>query len=119
MFVAYAFVTDPYTAAGLYVVDHMFFALYIAVSTYFQKIADPADIASNAGVSFTINHIAAVLVPAVLGFVWVVSHSAVFLIGAAFAVCSLVLAQNVPRRPAPGNEAVIGKFPQAGLTDAS
>ena len=107
VFVAYAFVENAYVAAGLYVVDHMFFALAIAIKTYFQKIADPADIASTAGVSFTINHIAAVIIPFVLGFVWLQSHAAVFLIGAAFAVCSLVVAQNVPWRPRAGNETVV------------
>ena len=45
----------------------MFFALAIAIKTYFQKIADPRDIASTAGVAFTINHIAAVVLPAALG----------------------------------------------------
>lgn len=61
VFSAYAFVTNPTVAAGLYLADHMFFALAIAIKTYFQKIADPADIASTAGVSFTINHVAAVI----------------------------------------------------------
>ncbi len=111
VFTAYAFVTDPYVAAGLYIVDHMFFALYIAMTTYFHKIADPGDLASSAGVSFTINHIAAVVLPAVLGLVWVVSHSLVFLIGAAIAACSLLLSRNVPSRPGPGNEVVVGRVP--------
>jgi len=110
VFTAYAYVENAYLAAGLYVVDHMFFALYIAMSTYFQKIADPADMASSAGVSFTINHIASVIVPAALGLVWVVSNAAVFLIGTGFAVCSLLLAQNVPDRPSPGNEVRVGKI---------
>ena len=114
VFTGYAFVENAYLAAGLYIVDHMFFALYIAMTTYFQKIADPADLAASAGVSFTINHIAAVVVPAALGLVWVVSDSAVFLIGTSFAVCSLVLAQNVPAEPAPGNEVVVGKVALAG-----
>jgi hypothetical protein len=109
VFTAYAFVDNAYLAAGLYVIDHMFFALYIAMSTYFQKIADPADMASSAGVSFTINHIAAVVVPAALGLVWVSSNAAVFLIGTGFAVCSLALAQNVPSHPAPGNEVRVGQ----------
>jgi hypothetical protein len=109
VFTAYAFVENPYFAAGLYIIDHMFFALYIAMTTYFHKIAEPADLASSAGVSFTINHIAAVVVPAALGLVWVVSNAAVFMAGTAFAICSLVLAQNVPDRPAPGNEVRIGK----------
>ena len=111
VFTAYAFVTDPYVAAGLYIVDHMFFALYIAMTTYFHKIADPGDLASSAGVSFTINHIAAVVLPAALGLVWVVSHSLVFLIGAAIAACSLLLSRNVPSRPGPGNEVVVGRVP--------
>lgn len=113
VFTAYAFVENAYLAAGLYVVDHMFFALAIAINTYFQKIASPEDIASSAGVSFTINHIAAVVIPAALGFVWIVSSSAVFLIGAVFAVCSLLLSQNIPSRPAEGNEVVWGRVQKA------
>ena len=109
VFTAYAFVDNAFLAAGLYVVDHMFFALAIAIKTYLQKIADPADIASTAGVSFTINHIAAVIIPAVLGLVWIVSPGVVFLVGAAFAACSLSLAQNVPAQPARGNEVVFGR----------
>ena len=108
VFVAYAFVENGYVAAGLYVLDHMFFALAIAIKTYFQKIADPADIASTAGVSFTINHIAAVVIPFVLGFVWLQSPSAVFLVGALFAVLSLAMSQNVPLRPRAGHETVLG-----------
>lgn len=109
VFTAYAFVENPYLGAALYVVDHMFFALAIAMATYFQKIADPADLASSAGVSFTINHIAAVVVPAALGLVWISSPAAVFLMGTGFAVCSLLLSQNIPEAPAPGNEVLVGR----------
>lgn len=110
VFAAYAFVADAGIAAGLYIVDHLFFALAIAVKTYFQKIADPADIASTAGVSFTINHIAAVMVPAGFGMLWLVSPPAVFLAGAAMAAASLLLAFNVPRHPEPGHEALLGRL---------
>ena len=109
VFTGYAFVENAYFGAALYVVDHMFFALAIAMSTYFQKIADPADLASSAGVSFTINHIAAVVVPALLGLVWIHSTTAVFLVGTGFAVCSLLLSQNIPLKPVPGNEVLVGK----------
>ncbi|MCR9277286.1 MAG: hypothetical protein NXH85_04885 [Pseudomonadaceae bacterium] len=104
LFVCYALVDNAALAAGLYVVDHLFFALAIAIKTYFQKIADPQDMAGSAGVAFTINHIAAVLVPASLGVVWLWSPAAVFLVGAGFAACSLVCAQLVPRHPVPGSE---------------
>ena len=106
VFTAYAFVTHAMVAAALYIIDHLFFALAIAIRTYFQKIADPADIASTAGVSFTINHIAAVMIPAALGIVWVASPPAVFLSGAAMAAISLFLSLLVPGNPTPGNETI-------------
>ena len=96
VFLSYGVVSNAYIAAFLYVVDHMFFALAIAINTYFQKIADPKDIASSAGVSFTINHIAAIFVPVFLGFLWMYSHSLVFFIGAFFAFLSLLATQFIP-----------------------
>lgn len=97
VFVGYALVEDANIAAGLYVIDHIFFAMAIAIKTFFQKIAEPADIASSSGVSFTINHIAAVVIPAAFGLLWIVSPSMVFYAGAAMAFISLVLAQMVDR----------------------
>ena len=107
VFTAYAFVSVAWLAAVLYILDHVFFALAIAIKTYFQKIADPADIASTAAVGFTINHIAAVLIPAAFGLLWLVSPAAVFLSGAAMAGASTVLALMVPARPAPGAETTL------------
>ena len=104
VFIAYGLVENATLAAFLYILDHMFFALAIAITTYFQKIADPKDMASNAGVSFTINHIAAIVVPALLGLVWMWSHSLVFYIGAIFALLSLIAAQFIPKSPSPDNE---------------
>ena len=112
VFIAYALVENATLAAGLYVVDHLFFALAIAMKTYFQKISDPRDIAATAGVGFTINHIAAVVIPVAFGFLWLVSPASVFLAGAAMAGVSLALAFNVPSRPEPGNEVVIGRIAQ-------
>ena len=106
VFAAYAFVESPLFAAGLYILDHAFFAMAIALKTYFQKIADPRDIAPTAGVAFTINHIAAVFLPVFLGFVWIFSPETVFLAGAAMAFVSLVLARLVPKHPTPGIEAI-------------
>lgn len=104
VFTSYAFVTNVHVAGGLYVIDHAFFAVAIAMRTYFQKIADPADIAPTAGVSFTINHIAAIGIPVTFGLLWLVSPAAVFLAGAAMGVVSLCLARLVPSVPGPGNE---------------
>ena len=70
VFAAYAFVASAWMAAALYVIDNLFFAMAIALKTYFQKIADPADFAPTAGVAFTINHIAAVFIPTSFGIIW-------------------------------------------------
>lgn len=113
VFTGYALVETAEVAAGLYIIDHIFFAMAIAIKTYFQKIADPADIASSSGVSFTINHIAAVLLPVVFGMIWLVNPSAVFYIGVAMAIISLVLSRNIPNMPVPGNEVILGKVKTA------
>ncbi|WP_420586408.1 MFS transporter [Ruegeria sp.] len=100
-------------AAILYVIDHVLFALALALKTYFQKIADPADIAPTAAVAFTINHIAAVFLPALLGLLWVVSPGAVFGLAAAMAMISLLLSLLIPRHPEPGNETILSKYTPA------
>jgi hypothetical protein len=96
-------------AATLYVLDHMFFALAFALKTYFQKIADPGDIAPTAAVAFTINHIAAVFLPAALGYLWIVSPDSVYLLAAAMATTSLCLALMIPRHPEPGQETIFAR----------
>lgn len=93
-------------AAALYVIDHLFFALAFALKTYFQKIADIPDIAPTAAVAFTINHIAAVFLPALLGYLWVTSPGSVFVLAAAMAAVSLLLAMMIPRHPEKGHETV-------------
>ncbi|EJC6863386.1 MFS transporter [Vibrio parahaemolyticus] len=104
VFVGYGLVQTAEWAAALYVVDHLFFALALAIKTYFQKIADPADMASTAGVAFTINHIAAVVIPVTFGMIWLVSPSSVFYIGAGMAAVSWLLSLNIPAKPEEGNE---------------
>ena len=94
-------------AATLYVVDHVLFSLALALKTYFQKIADPGDIAPTAAVAFTINHIAAVFLPAALGYLWLVSPAGVFWLAAGMAGGSLGLALLIPRHPEPGRETVL------------
>lgn len=104
IFTAYAFVEVAWVAALLYIFDHILFAMAIAIDSYFQKITDPADIASTAGVSFTINHIAAVVIPVTFGIIWLYSPPVVFLAGTAMAIVSLLLSRLVPNNPREGNE---------------
>ena len=104
IFTSYAFVDNAMIASVLYILDHIFFAMAIALKSYFKKIADPADFASTAGVAFSINHIAAVILPFVLGFLWIVSPAMVFLTGSFIALLSLLLSQLIPMQPEQGLE---------------
>ncbi len=104
IFTAYAFVESPWIAVLLYVLDHLFFSMAIVIKTYFQKIADPREIAPTASVAFTINHIAAVVLPVFYGMLWLISPAAVFLTGAVLSLGSLLLAQLIPDAPARGEE---------------
>jgi len=104
IFSGYAVVTEPMIAVGLYILDHIFFSMAIAQKTYFQKIADPKDIAQTAGVAFSINHCAAIVLPALYGLLWISSPALVFFTGAGMAGISLILALMVPSKPEPGLE---------------
>ena len=73
------------------------FNFAIAIRTYFQKVADPADIAPSIAVGFTINHIAAVVMPAIGGLLWMVDYRIPFIAGAVFSLVSLLAVQDIPR----------------------
>jgi MFS family permease len=95
IFVAYAYVDSKILVAVLYVLDHVFYNFAMAIKTYFQKIADPSDIAPSMAVSFTINHIAAVVIPAAGGLLWMVDYRIPFLCAAGLAGLSLLFSQFV------------------------
>ncbi len=103
----YIFDWGPWVAGALYILNHLFFALALAIKTYFQKIADPGDIAPTAAVAFTINHIAAVFLPAALGYLWLTSPTTVFFLAAGMAFVSMGLSLLVPRHPEPGHETLL------------
>ncbi len=95
VFVAYAMTESKLIVALLYILDHIFFNFAIAIRTYFQKVGDPRDIAPSMAVGFTINHIAAVFLPAIGGLLWIVDYRIPFFGGAAMAMISLVAVQLI------------------------
>jgi hypothetical protein len=99
IFMAYATTDFKWAVAALFILDHIFFNFSIAIRTYFQKIGDPRDIAPSMAVGFTINHIAAVFLPAIGGFLWILDYRIPFFGGAVMAVISLIAVQkiSVPR----------------------
>ena len=114
IFIFYGIVTTPWVALLLFILDHLFFKLAFAMKTYLQKIADPEDMASTAAVAFTINHIAAVVVPLIFGVIWLISPAWVFFAGAGLAAGSLILSWLIPRWPETGNETRLRLLRRAG-----
>ena len=95
IFLTYAYASSRWVVAGMYIIDYILFNFAVAIRTYFQKIADPADIAPTSAVGFTINHIAAVFLPALGGYLWMLDYRIPFIMGAALGVVSLILAQFI------------------------
>jgi Major Facilitator Superfamily len=99
IFLAYAFVESRWIVAVLYILDHIFFNFAIAIRTYFQKVGDPKDIAPSMAVGFTINHIAAVILPAVGGLLWIIDYRIPFIFGALLSMISLIAVQQIRITP--------------------
>ncbi len=109
IFLTYAFAGSKMLAASMYVLDNILFNFSVAIRTYFQKIGEPEDIASSMAVGFTINHIAAVFLPALGGLLWMIDYRIPFFAGALLGAVSLIAAQFMrsPHDPdEPGGDAL-------------
>jgi predicted MFS family arabinose efflux permease len=98
IFTAYVFTESKIIISLLYILDHIFFNFAIAIRTYFQKVADSRDIAPSMAVAATINHIAAVILPVLGGYLWIVSYKIPFLAGAVMSLVSLIAVQFIRTR---------------------
>jgi len=97
IFIGYAVTQSKAVVAGLYIFDHIFFNFSIAIRTFFQKVADPEDIAPSMAAGFTINHIAAVILPALGGLMWMIDYRIPFYGGAGLSLISLIAVQQISR----------------------
>jgi len=95
VFTGYAFVESKLIIAILYILDHIFFNFSMGIRTYFQKIGDTKDIAPSMAVGFTINHIAAVVTPALGGLMWIIDYRIPFIAGAVMSSISLLFVQFI------------------------
>ncbi len=99
IFIAYAFAGSRLLVALLYIFDHILFNFSIAIRTYFQKIGNAEDIAPSMAVGFTINHIAAVVIPALGGILWMLDYRIPFIAGAVMSLISLAAVQAIRTKP--------------------
>ena len=101
VFAGYATTMSAAVAGLLFILDGVFFTLTLAQRTYFQKIADPADMASTTSVAFTINHVAAVVVPVAFGALGMIDPAIIFWLGACVAASRSAArswSRAIPRR---------------------
>jgi MFS family permease len=109
IFVAYALTGSKVVVAMLYVLDNIFFNFAMAIRTYFQKVGDPRDIAPSMAMGFTINHIAAVILPALGGYMWMLDYRIPFVGGAVLSLISLVAVQGIRTKPSAESPSVSHK----------
>ena len=102
VFLTYAYASSKWVVGGMYIIDYILFNFAVAIRTYFQKIADPQDIAPTSAVGFTINHIAAVFLPALGGYLWMINYRIPFIMGAVLGFVSLIAAQFIRVPPRQG-----------------
>jgi predicted MFS family arabinose efflux permease len=93
IFMGYATIHSLPVLLVLFVIDNALFGFALALSSYFQKIALlPQDITPNMSAGQSINHVAAVIIPILGGWMWETFDPAMpFLMGALVAVVSLGL----------------------------
>jgi len=97
VFVAYATVESKMIIAILYILDHIFFNFSMGIRTFFQKVGDADHMAPTMAMGFTINHIAAVVIPVLGGLAWVVDYRIPFMAGAIMSLISLIAVQFINR----------------------
>ena len=95
VFIAYATVESKAIMAVLYVLDHIFFNFSMGIRTFFQKVGDADHMRPTMAVGFTINHIAAVVIPVLGGLAWIVDYRIPFIAGAVMSLVSLIAVQYI------------------------
>ncbi len=95
VFITYAYTQSAVVVGIMYILDHIFFNFSIAIRTYFQKIGEKKDIAPSMAMGFSINHTAAVVIPALGGWLWLIDYKIPFIAGACLSVVSLVITQFI------------------------
>jgi hypothetical protein len=98
----YAFMHDVRLLYGAYILDSVLFALRIARTTYLKKIADdPSDITPTIATGITIDHVVAMSLPVLSGWLWeTYGHQWVFLLAGGIAVAGFFVCLQI-RIPAP------------------
>lgn len=98
VFIGYAQIKHAHVLYVLYCLDNLFYLSTACLTTFVQKIAEPEDLMPTLSMGVTMNHIAAVLVPLIGGYLWAsLGYPVTFKGGAIVVFVSLLLASRVGR----------------------
>jgi len=98
-FVCYALLESRYVLWALYIVDNVFFAFTMALTTYVNRIAPKEEHTATLSMGVAFNHVASVAMPLTGGLLWQrFGYQWAFLTGVITAACSILVAQKLPTR---------------------
>jgi len=96
VFVGYAWITYLPLLYILYCLDNMCFGFEVARTTYLDKIAPQEHIMQTISLGITMNHLSAIPVPIIGGFIWdKFGYAWTFMNGAVILVFSLIAASRI------------------------
>ena len=96
VFIGYATIKNPHVLFVFYCLDSLFFLGSIGLNTYLHKIADPVDVMPSLAMGVSMNHVAAVAVPLIGGYLWTkYSYPTTFLGGAVVVAISVIMALRI------------------------
>lgn len=81
---------------ALYCLDNLLYLSTICLTTYVQRIAGPEDLMPTLSMGVTMNHIAAVLVPLIGGYLWMrFSYPVMFVAGGVVVILSIFVVRGM------------------------
>ena len=86
-----------YVLYTLFVMDGSFFVLAMSLTTYVNKIAPQSEHTATLSMGVAMNHISAVLMPLLGGFLWTFGSTWTFLLGGVAGIGSILIALRLPR----------------------
>lgn len=99
VFAAYGTVGSREVLIGLFVLDNLLMTHSMGITTYITKIAAPSELRPSLAMGVSVNHISAVTVPLIGGWLWATynNYSIPFWVGSALALVSLYFVQRLPK----------------------
>lgn len=108
VFIAYTQVGTARLFCGIFLLDTLLFTGAVGIPTYARHLCPERELSATLAMGLTMNHVAAVSVPLVAGYLWAtLGYRTIFWCGAALALVSLAGCAFLPRRGGSVGEATV------------